>query len=496
MIGASVRVVAAVVFVTVSFGAVVAGTQAPAADCVRWDECRDRALEARASNQYERFHDLAWRAVQAGPPNDPALMYLLARAQAVSGRRRDALIMLRRLADMGIPTDAAAEEDFRRTRELPGWTQIASRFETLRNGRGAAGAPPPAESAASSSPVAPSRPATPVAAAPPVAAPPRADEAPPAPPPPAPVAAAPRPAVPAAAPAVPEPVISPMPAAEVVRFATESFAPAGIAYDEVSRRFLFGDTLGRRLFVIGEGSSRTVDLVRGDAAGFHDVTAIEIDARRGDLWVTSTAADESAASVHRLQLISGRALATFVASPAGATVALRDIAVTPNGAILLLDSSGRRVLRLPQGAKSLETVLTLDVAQPASLATSNSDRAAYIAHAGGIIRVDLQQRTARELSVAAGVSVAGFERIRWHRNSLVGVQRLADGQRALIVVQLDRAGTSAAASRVIDPALDREARSPLLTIVGDDVYYSVIDGANPASAASTVDVLVRRIRLP
>jgi hypothetical protein len=73
--------------------------------------CRELALAAAERGQYETFHDLAWKTLQAGPPRDPALMYLLARAQSLSGRPYDALIMLERLVDMHVAVDAAANED-------------------------------------------------------------------------------------------------------------------------------------------------------------------------------------------------------------------------------------------------------------------------------------------------------------------------------------------------------------------------------------------------
>src|SRR5678815_3522093 len=111
-IAASTRVVSAI-------------PQVATAECREPQACRELALEAREHGAYEAFHDLAWRAVQTGRPNDPDLMYLLARAQALSGRRRDALVMLRRLAESGIITGAATEEDFRRVRELPEWPYIA-----------------------------------------------------------------------------------------------------------------------------------------------------------------------------------------------------------------------------------------------------------------------------------------------------------------------------------------------------------------------------------
>ena len=52
------------------------GAQRSAPECHEWQECRQLALDARTRGQYERFHDLAWRTVQTGPANDPALMHL------------------------------------------------------------------------------------------------------------------------------------------------------------------------------------------------------------------------------------------------------------------------------------------------------------------------------------------------------------------------------------------------------------------------------------
>src|SRR5437868_713368 len=96
----------------------------PRAECRAWQDCREQALAAATTQDYESFHDLAWRTVQLGPKNDPALMYLLARAQSLSGRPADALVMLQRLAQMGTKTDAATDDDFRRVRALPGWSQF------------------------------------------------------------------------------------------------------------------------------------------------------------------------------------------------------------------------------------------------------------------------------------------------------------------------------------------------------------------------------------
>src|SRR5262249_45016555 len=93
----------------------------PAATCHEWHDCQRLALEAYAHGEYEHFHDLAWRTVQTGPPRNAELMYLLARAQSLSGRPHDSLVMLGRLAEVGFITEAATDDDFRAVRQLRQW---------------------------------------------------------------------------------------------------------------------------------------------------------------------------------------------------------------------------------------------------------------------------------------------------------------------------------------------------------------------------------------
>src|SRR4029077_20139728 len=120
--------------------------QAAADACRTVAECREQARAAAARGDYEVFHDLAWRAVQKGKPNDPDLMLLLARAQSLSGRPGDAIVMLGRIADLGpLPDGAAASDDFRVVRLLPGWPALEARLS---------GKPAPAPSAPA--PLAPS----------------------------------------------------------------------------------------------------------------------------------------------------------------------------------------------------------------------------------------------------------------------------------------------------------------------------------------------------
>jgi hypothetical protein len=261
-------------------------------DCREWHACRQLALEAADRHDYETFHDLAWRAVQTGPRKDPALMYLLARAQCLSGRPHDALIMLQRLAEMGVATDAATNDDFQRTRTLPGWPDVDALIERIRSA--GATAVPVLSSASASGPTLTSPPTEPPAATISGGRAPRSAVAR--------TSAVPGAAASRAAGGVA--AFKPEPVEQAVRISTARFSAGGLAYDAVSGRFVVGDMHGRKLIVISQGADHAVDLVRAESAGFHDIKAIEIDDRRGDLWVATSTPEDREWIVHRLQLVS------------------------------------------------------------------------------------------------------------------------------------------------------------------------------------------------
>ena len=219
-------------------------------DCTDWRECRAQALEAASRGEYEAFHDLAWRAAQKGPPRDSDLMYLVARAQALSGRPSDALVMLRRLAEMGVPTDAVSSDEFERVRALAGWADVAALTAT-------SAAPSPSAPGPEKGLPAP-RPRTPWRT---------------------PCASTRSPSSPRGSLTTPSPGGS-------------SSATATHASCSSSTRGLGGPTI-----CVGAAS-----------AGFYAIAGLDIDPRRGDLSVVSVEEGQpGAAAAHRLQLVSGRA---------------------------------------------------------------------------------------------------------------------------------------------------------------------------------------------
>jgi hypothetical protein len=474
---------------------------APQTDCKDWKSCQQMALEAAGRQDYDAFHDLSWRAVNAGPRNDPALLTMLARAQSLSGRPHDALVMLQRLATMGVVTDAGTNDDFARVRALPAWAA----FEAALAGKSVTATAPSAAAPKVDAPKvdAPKVDAPKVDPAPatagttartPLEAPPAKPPAKEEPPPVNKDAALSKKETPAAkkeaaartAPTGKAPAPEPRgakPAAAPLSFSSAGITPSGLAYDGVSSRFIVADGRDRRLLVLGERSGRLSSLA-GIDAGFGEITALEIDAREGDLWLVST--NDGTSTLHKLQLISGRVLASIPLPDDLGEARFRDVAVTPLH-VLVLDSAGRRVFRAAKKGKSLDLVARLAASDVSTLAPA-SDTTAYAAYDRGVLRVDLATKS---LSVvepgSARVDLSGVTWMRWHRGSLVAIQRATDGALRLIRMRLDDSGRSVKSVEEIDDTLS--PAGPTAATLTDAALYCLTTNGN------TEEVVVRKLVL-
>ena len=88
MPGVALRIfLSALLLVVVLCFAGAPGAVLTAQECREWKECKQQALAAAARQDYNAFHDLAWRALQTGPKNDPAHMTMLAGHRALAAGR-------------------------------------------------------------------------------------------------------------------------------------------------------------------------------------------------------------------------------------------------------------------------------------------------------------------------------------------------------------------------------------------------------------------------
>lgn len=460
-----------------------AGSSLIPQDCREWQECRQLALDAAARQDYNAFHDLAWRTLRAGPKNDPALMTLLARAQSLSGRPGDALVMLQRLAAMGVVTDAATSDDFSRVRALPAWPEFEARMSGIPPADAAGKA---AEAGSATSTTMPPKVVPPATAAAPTTA---AKGSPPAKPAPAKPEPA-KPNAPKLEPPPPEPAAAEATTTKSatrvpgpLSFAAPGLDAVGLAYDAVSGRFIVGDRKDRRLLVVGERSGRMASLAGVDA-GFDEVAAFEIDPAEGDLWVVSTSSASRSSTLHKLQLISGRVLSSIPLPADDGPGLFTDVAVTAQN-ILVLDAEGRRVYRVAKKGRTLELVARLAAPACSSLAPA-ADGVAYAAYDRGIVRIDLTTRATTVVEAPAQTSLEGLRWLRSYRGSLIAIQSAAAGTSRLLRLRLDDTGRRVRTVDVLDGNVALLGPTSA-TISGGAVHY--------LSPAADEQVQVRKLTL-
>ena len=423
---------------------------AQSAPCADVGACRQAALDAAARGDFETFHDLAWRAAQKGRPNDPELMYLLARAQSLSGRPGDAIVMLRRLAQMGVRTDAKDNADFERVRRLPAWPEL----EALLDSSSATGPALSGPGAGAAAPAGSTSPPPPTS---------RTN------------------AKPATAPSYTDAPGGRRGTENAMRLAATAMNPVGLAYDSASRRFVLGDGDGNKLMVADEVFNHVNDLIGAASAGFGRLSAVEIDTRRGDLWVTSSDGN-GASSIHKLQLVSGRVLSQIALPAELEPIVVSDFAVADDGTLVLVDSRGARLLHVKSTGDRLDRPLALHLSTPSSIAPANG--VTYVAHANGLSVIDTASGRVTSIQPAKGVSLTTLRRIRWARGGLIGIQEDATGSR-LVRIRLNSNRHRATA---VEP-LDGEVQSAgtALTISRDAAYYV----ANTAEGATIRRVEIR-----
>ena len=387
------------------------------ADCTTAAQCRELTLAAIAEKDFERAHDLAWRVFQVSKGNAEA-MALLARAQSLSGRGDDAFVMLQRLAAAGGKVeDADTSDDFRRVREHARWAELRAALAGDRGDIGGKGA---------------------------------------------------------AAPAAPVPPVTPLPPALSLPAALPT--PGAFAYDAVSARFILADAASDVLRVLSQNSGNATTLVSAGWSGHSTITAVAINRRNGDMWVT--AQGETTSALHRFQLVSGRLLETFSSPDDAGLVRLTAVAVTAD-AVFVLDAAGHRIFVLATGNKTLRGFAALPKTI-APIGLAHSGAALFVSHATGLLRIDVASRVAQPVTLPTDGDGGDLHSIEWHQNSLLAIRQEPSGAR-VVRARLNTRGTTVTAIDVIQPA-----RTTAGALAGDDYYFLSEDEADAGLAFRSV----------
>ncbi len=205
------------------------------------------------------------------------------------------------------------------------------------------------------------------------------------------------------------------------------------------------------------GSNRTactVELVESGGDGLWSVLGMKVDARRGALWVCSSAGSRFAgqrgwAGLFKYDPETGRLLAQYVLDSRGGPHFFNDLAVSPDGTVYVTDTERGEVYRLRPNGRHLETFLVpRQFREPNGIAVSSDGRRLFVAdESAGIAVVDLRTRVCRPLGRASSMNLAGIDGLYVTAGALVAVQNAAGTERILRLDSLERPRAGDAADR-------------------------------------------------
>jgi sugar lactone lactonase YvrE len=356
---------------------------------------------------FERFHDLAWRAVQLGPPRHAHLLYLLARAQSLSGRPGDAILTLERLALMGVPTNARTEEHFRAARAHPRWTAVDALMAR-------------AGSLVESGEVAfrvPERDLVPEALT--------YDEA-------------------------------------GARFLMGSLYKRKIVQvrrdSGQSSDFIGADTAGLD-GVLGLRIDRSRGILWVNSAALNEMKEYDAKTQNGR------------SHLHGFDVRTGRLIASLAPKGAGphllndlAISRRGDVYVTDSAAgTVLRVAAGTRVLE--------PFVTIGDGLYPNGLALDAAERTLYVASIAGISRVDLATKRVTLVEPLGDIALGGIDGLYVYRGALIAVQNSLSGVSRVVQFTLDRSGRHVTGAHVLESNVPEYQIPTTGVLVGDDFYY-------------------------
>lgn len=263
--------------------------------------------------------------------------------------------------------------------------------------------------------------------------------------------------------------------------------PEDIAYDDATHRFFITSVLERRIVALAPDASLR-PFVR--APDDWPMLAVKIDAARRVLWATETAltgfrnipkADWGRSAVLLYDLRSARLLQRIDGPRAGQ---LGDATLTPNGDLLVSDSSGGNLYLARRGTATLQAVDTQHFVSPMTPAFAPTG-AIYVAdYVRGIGVIAVHTRRVLWMPMADRYALQGVDGLYWHDGRLIAIQNGLAPERVMLFA-LDASGMRIASQRPIDSGAVRLDPTHGV-IVGDDFYYIANSGWNQLAPDGTI----------
>lgn len=203
-----------------------------------------------------------------------------------------------------------------------------------------------------------------------------------------------------------------------------------VAFDEISKEHIVGSIHQRKIVSVDSKGIETDLLSRSD--GLFAVLGMKVDARRGVLWVASSAvpqmsgfteSDKGRSGIFEYDLRKRKLLRKYLL-PEGEQHMLGDVWIAPSGDVYATDSVSPNIFRVDAGKNEIGLFLSSDLfASLQGITEGSRPNEIYVAdYAKGFFRIDLATKTITQLKPDANVTLLGTDGLYFHSGKLIAIQ--------------------------------------------------------------------------
>lgn len=254
------------------------------------------------------------------------------------------------------------------------------------------------------------------------------------------------------------------------------FFAEGLAADPRDGTLLITSLRHRNALVVPPTGPRRWLLARDANVGA--VMGAVFDAARSTVWLTTARLPHMAprpgddAIVAELLEVSYPDGALRRRLPLGAGDGMPgEIALAPDGSVLVSDGLRGVLYRLRRDATALETVRSALLRSPQGIAVMPTGDVAYVADwSRGLFRWDLATDSLAPVTAADGRTLRGVDGLRVHAGALIAIHNGSTPNRVMRV-RLDEAGRALAGVDVLDAPTDLEGEMTVGVVLGERFVY-------------------------
>lgn len=247
--------------------------------------------------------------------------------------------------------------------------------------------------------------------------------------------------------------------------------PEGIAFDAPSNTFFMGSVAEHK--IVRVDASQQVSDFAGGAIGLDAVLGVAVDAPRRRLYAVSTSfVSEPAKKPYRnaivqFDLVTGKLLHRFEVA---AAQQLNDVAVAPGGRVYTTDTQTGAVFEISERAPPRVVLPAGRVRGANGLAVSPDAHRLYVAHATGIVVIDLATGAVKPLAAPAGENIAAIHGLYQWQGMLIGVENVTNPGR-VIAMTLGSDGQSIERVRTLLSHHHAALDEPTTGAIAPDGFY-------------------------